>query len=65
MPVEILGLDSVSDAGDTFSAVDHEKQAREISDYRKQKKFNQKNIFQNKFWSFQDQLLSILHCMEY
>ncbi len=43
MPVEVLGFDSASDAGDTFNVVEHEKQAREITEYRNQKK----NIIKN------------------
>ena len=42
-PVEVLGLDSASDAGDTFNIVEHEKIAREITEYRLQKKFSLKN----------------------
>ncbi len=42
-PVEVLGLDMASDAGDSFNAVDQEKQAREISEYRSQKKSLLKN----------------------
>jgi len=38
MPVEVLGLDYASDAGDTFNVVEQEKQAREITEYRTQKK---------------------------
>jgi translation initiation factor IF-2 len=37
MPVEILGLDSVPEAGDTFSVVEDEKTAREITEYRSKK----------------------------
>ena len=43
MPVEILGLESASDAGDPFNAVEQEKQAREIVEYRLQKKLILKN----------------------
>lgn len=42
-PVEVLGLDYASDAGDTFNVVEHEKIAREITEYRTQKKFTLKN----------------------
>jgi len=38
MPIEILGLDSVPDAGAPFSVVENEKTARDISEYR-QKQF--------------------------
>ncbi|AIL64666.1 Translation initiation factor IF-2 [Rickettsiales bacterium Ac37b] len=34
MPVEIIGLNEAPEAGDLFSVVPTEKQAREISDYR-------------------------------
>lgn len=47
MPIEVLGLDYASDAGDTFNVVEHEKQAREITEYRDQKKLDLKNV-QNK-----------------
>lgn len=43
MPVEVLGLDYASDAGETFNVVDHEKQAREITEYRHQKKLILRN----------------------
>jgi translation initiation factor IF-2 len=43
MPVEVLGLDYPSDAGETFNVVDQEKQAREITEYRNQKKALLKN----------------------
>ena len=35
MPVEVLGLDSAPDAGDTFDVVENEKTAREITEYRR------------------------------
>jgi translation initiation factor IF-2 len=38
MPVEILGLDGVPEAGDTLQVVDDERRAREISEYRLRKK---------------------------
>jgi translation initiation factor IF-2 len=38
MPVEVLGLGEASDAGETFNVVEQEKQAREITEYRQQKK---------------------------
>jgi translation initiation factor IF-2 len=37
IPVEILGLDGTPDAGDSFVAVESEKRAREIADYRQEK----------------------------
>lgn len=39
-PVEILGLAEAPMAGDEFSVVDNEKQAREIAEYRRQKAKN-------------------------
>ncbi|UAJ64832.1 translation initiation factor IF-2 [Candidatus Schneideria nysicola] len=57
MPVEILGLSMVPDAGDEFIVVNNEKKAREVALYRqgkfreiklaKQKKTNLENIFAN------------------
>lgn len=43
MPVEVLGLDHASDAGDKFHVVEQEKQAREITEYRHQQKLVLKN----------------------
>ncbi|MEJ2531035.1 MAG: translation initiation factor IF-2 [Halioglobus sp.] len=37
IPVEILGLDGTPDAGDQFAAVESEKRAREIADFRQEK----------------------------
>ncbi len=37
IPVEILGLDGTPDAGDLFAAVESEKRAREIADFRQEK----------------------------
>jgi translation initiation factor IF-2 len=37
IPVEILGLDGTPDAGDNFVAVESEKRAREIADFRQEK----------------------------
>ncbi len=44
MPVEILGLNSVPDAGDQFVEVNEEKQARDIISYREKKKRDDKNL---------------------
>lgn len=55
-PVEVLGLDAASDAGDNFSALDHEKQAREITQYRIQRKQLVKN-FANKRGSLEELFL--------
>jgi len=38
VPVEILGLDGVPDAGDPLVVVDNERRAREITEYRLRKK---------------------------
>jgi len=35
VPVEVLGLDSVPDAGDEFAVVENEKTARDITEYRR------------------------------
>lgn len=40
VPVEVLGLDMPPEAGDEFAAVENEKQAREITEYRRQKEKN-------------------------
>ncbi len=56
MPVEVLGLDYASDAGETFNVVEQEKQAREISEYRAQKKLILKNS-QNKRGSLEELFL--------
>lgn len=37
IPVEILGLDGTPDAGDQFAAVESEKRAREVADFRAEK----------------------------
>ncbi len=37
IPVEILGLDGTPDAGDLFAALESEKQAREMADFRQEK----------------------------
>ncbi len=44
MPVEILGLDTAPDAGDTFVEVSEEKQARDIISYREKKKRDEKSL---------------------
>ncbi|MFV0479712.1 MAG: translation initiation factor IF-2 [Anaerorhabdus sp.] len=41
MPVEIIGLNDVPEAGDVFKAFDNEKQARAIADNRAQTKIEQ------------------------
>jgi translation initiation factor IF-2 len=40
VPVEILGLDAPPEAGDEFAAVESEKAARDIVEYRRQKEKN-------------------------
>ena len=40
MPVEILGLTDTPDAGDLFSVVENERQAREIAEYREKRSRN-------------------------
>ncbi|MED5539708.1 MAG: translation initiation factor IF-2 [Pseudomonadota bacterium] len=42
IPVEILGLDGTPDAGDPFVAVESEKRAREIADFRQEKQRSSK-----------------------
>ncbi len=42
IPVEILGLDGIPDAGDPFVAVESEKRAREIADFRQEKQRSSK-----------------------
>ncbi|MBT4203280.1 MAG: translation initiation factor IF-2, partial [Rhodobiaceae bacterium] len=37
MPVEILGINGIPEAGDKFAVVDSESRAREITEYRKRK----------------------------
>jgi len=37
VPVEVLGLDAPPEAGDEFAVVDNEKQARDITQYRREK----------------------------
>ena len=41
MPVEVIGLNDVPEAGDIFKAFDKEKEARAIADKRKQAKIDQ------------------------
>lgn len=40
VPVEVLGLDELPDAGDTFAETENEKQAREITEYRRKKQLD-------------------------
>jgi translation initiation factor IF-2 len=57
VPVELLGLDGVPNAGDSFLVVPDERRAREVSQFREQKErlsrqgrqqaFNLENIFSN------------------
>lgn len=47
-PTEVLGLQSVPDAGDVFSVVESEKKAREVANYREQKKREKINAARNK-----------------
>jgi translation initiation factor IF-2 len=44
MPVEILGLDFAPDAGDPFSVISEEKQARDIISYRSKKQRDDKSL---------------------
>lgn len=44
MPVEILGLDGVPEAGEVLSVVENERQAREIADYRQRKQREQAQV---------------------
>ncbi len=44
MPVEILGLDGVPEPGDLLAAVDSEKRAREITEYRQRKRREQAHV---------------------
>ncbi len=37
VPIEILGLDAAPEAGDEFAVVENEKQAREVTEYRREK----------------------------
>lgn len=43
MPVQILGLSEAPEAGDTFSAVENEKTARDIAEYR-QRRTREQNV---------------------
>ena len=38
VPVEVLGLNSAPEAGDTFAVVESESRAREVTDYRERKR---------------------------
>lgn len=48
MPVEVLGLESAPLAGEAFSVVQTEKQARDIAEYRKRKALEKKNTMLQK-----------------
>ena len=43
-PVEILGMDGVPEAGEMLSAVESERQAREVADYRQRKRREQAQV---------------------
>ncbi|MGE3294315.1 MAG: translation initiation factor IF-2 [Geminicoccaceae bacterium] len=43
-PVEILGLDGVPEPGDLLAAVENEKRAREITEYRQRKRRDQAQV---------------------
>lgn len=45
-PVVILGLSQAPEAGDTFSVVDNEKQARDIAEYR-ERRIREQNVVAN------------------
>lgn len=45
-PVEVLGLQSAPEAGETFLAVENDKRAREVADFRKEKKREQQQAAQ-------------------
>jgi translation initiation factor IF-2 len=53
MPVEVLGLDNVPNAGDKFVEVSEERQAREIISYRARKEKEEKSL-KNSARSFSD-----------
>ena len=53
MPVEVLGLDNVPNAGDRFVEVSEERQAREIISYRSRKDKEEKSL-KNSARSFSD-----------
>ena len=59
MPIEVLGLDSAADAGEPFNVVEFEKQAREIVEYREEKKLILKNSL-NQRGSLEELLLRSL-----
>jgi len=48
MPVEVLGLAEAPDAGDPFSVVENERQAREIAEFREKRSRNIRTAFVNK-----------------
>ena len=43
VPVEVLGLNDVPQAGDQYAVVDTEYRAREVADYRKQAALKKNN----------------------
>jgi translation initiation factor IF-2 len=47
MPVEILGLDGVPEAGDRLQVVENERRARDIAEYRQRKKREQTQVAAN------------------
>ena len=48
MPVEILGLQSVPEAGDEFVVVDSDRRAREVAEFRDRKKREKQQVQSNK-----------------
>ena len=46
MPIELLGINKVPKAGDDFVAVENEKEAKEIYEYRNENSKSEKNILQ-------------------
>jgi translation initiation factor IF-2 len=48
MPIEILGLAEPPDAGDEFAAVENEKTARDITEYRQQRNRSAQSLLANR-----------------